>query len=232
MVSQRPMRLPSERWQRPLRVTSCPSRIEWALRHQTCPRLPTPAYHARVPLHQGSVIDPSDCVERERRPEGSACRRLDIRELWCSPAVGRRWQQRPALRPPTRCMAPCFMLEAPKGAEKERGSRRSASQTLKSPRVGAGRLLFCYLVAALLAPALPFLMPSGSTSREAAVARPRCHPRDKPEDDRRRAPHTPVIPGEWRRKPERDRGSTRGVPEAHCLLKVRPTMPSTTLTRQ
>jgi len=39
---------------------------------QSYPRSTRRAYHARIPLHQGSVIDPSDCVERERRPEGSA----------------------------------------------------------------------------------------------------------------------------------------------------------------
>jgi hypothetical protein len=62
---------------------------------------------------KGNVIDPSRLRgERVRRPEGSACRRHDIRELWRSPTVGLRWQQRMAPRPPTRCKTPRFRLEA------------------------------------------------------------------------------------------------------------------------
>jgi len=45
-----------------------------AMRNTNPRALPHP-YTPAVPLHQGNVIDPSGCVERERRPEGSACPR-------------------------------------------------------------------------------------------------------------------------------------------------------------
>jgi len=63
--------------------------------------------------------------------------RLDIRELWCSPAAGRRWQQRPDLRPPTRCKTPRFMLEAHKaqrrGGEHVKARARPSSRRARVP---------------------------------------------------------------------------------------------------
>jgi len=63
--------------------------------------------------------------------------RLDIRELWCSPAAGRRWQQRPDLRPPTRCKTPRFMLEAHKAQRRGGGNvkarARPSSRRARAP---------------------------------------------------------------------------------------------------
>jgi hypothetical protein len=64
-----------------------------------------------------------------------------------------------------------FHARGPKGAEKERGERRSVSQTIKSPRAGAGRLRFLFLSAAFRRLRSLFSHPLGVSAREDEGAR-------------------------------------------------------------